>query len=243
MADGSSLYQRCHRFFVHYPLAVGVVGQDGAVHSMILMLAGACDVSFFVLLQDCGTEKSSYSIRRWLARDAVMIEADGDAAVPPAFVNALTGGVPMPRHGSLFGWRHGEYVTALIAIYARYAETSPEPGWSLMPHAGIPRPQWPPFADEHVFGAWFWKHHRAGRIVTLGGLIARTVDTVFWTDTTAILGSGCCVVARDIRSTDGYTLPRGRYVHHQVLQAGKPVPSLRALLADAAKTDLAGRFC
>jgi len=242
MSSGSALYLKCHHLFAGYPLAAGAATQGGTIRSMVLMLREGSDASFFVLLRDGRTERPLYSLRRWLARDAVKIEADDDSSVPSMFVSALTSGIPIPRHGSLFGWRNGKVVTALIAIYAKYTKTSPEPVWSVMPQAGIPSTQWPPFTCEHLFGPWFWEHYRAGRVVSLGGLIARTRDTFFWANTEAILGSGCCVVARDIKDPDGYTLPRGRYVHHQVLQAGKPVPSLQVLLADTGKTDLACRF-
>jgi hypothetical protein len=40
----------------------------------------------------------------------------------------------------------------------------------------------------------------------------------------------------------GFKLERGRYVYRQALRAGKPVSSLRVLLADTGKTDLAPRF-
>jgi hypothetical protein len=242
MSSGSALYLKCQQLFAGYPLAVGAATPGGIIRSIVLMLREDSNASFFVLLRDGRAERPFYSLRRWLARDAVKIEADGDIAVPYVFVNALTSGVPIPRHGSLFGWRYGKVVTALIAIYAKYTETTPEPVWSTMPQVGIPSPQWPPFICEHLFGPWFWDHYRAGRVASLDSLIARTPDTVFWANTEAVLGSGCCVVARDIKDPDGYMLPRGRYVHHQVLQAGKPVPSLQVLLADAGKTDLASRF-
>jgi len=241
MADGSPLYERCRQLFVSYPLAVGVSACDDAVRSMVLLQIGGSDVRSFVLSEHCGTQPPRYSVGSWPTGDAVVITEDGSIAVPAMAASALTQGIPMPRHGSLFGWRHRERVTALIAIYAWYAEASPRPGWSLMPLAGIPLSQWPPFAHEHVFGHWFWEHQRTGRIVSLGGLIARTADIVFWAHTEPILGSGCCVVACDIESPDGYVLSQGCYVHHQVLRAGKPVPSLQMLLADAT-TDLAGRF-
>jgi hypothetical protein len=79
-------------------------------------------------------------------------------------------------------------------------------------------------------------------MVSLGGLIAGTTDTVFWADTEAILGWDCCVVARGIASREGYTLPRGYYVYYEALRAGKPVPPLDVLLAHSGKTDLAPRF-
>jgi hypothetical protein len=243
VASSRSLYRKCQQLFADYPLAAKATSGGGTVGSMVLMLAEGHDATFFVLLRICAAQAPSYSLRQWLARDAVRIEADEGPAVPAMFAQALTRGVPMPPDGSLFGWRHGKDITALIAIYARDAEASAEPGWSVMPRAESPRARWPLFTCEHFFGPWFWDYQRVGRIVSLGGLIARTADTVFWADTVAILGSGCCVVARDIKAPGGYTLPRGRYVHHQILQAGKLVPSLQALLADTAKTDLAVRFC
>ena len=75
-------------------------------------------------------------------------------------VNALTSGVPLPQDGSLFGWTHGGAVTALVAVYTQYTPTSPVPVWTIMPLAGVPEPQWPPFTDERLFGPWFWEHFR-----------------------------------------------------------------------------------
>ena len=45
------------------------------------------------------------------------IEADGDAALPHVAVSVVTRGVPIPRDGSLFGWRYGDTVTALVPVY------------------------------------------------------------------------------------------------------------------------------
>ncbi len=237
-----SLYETCQELFAEYPLAVSVGTCSRTVHSMVLMLRDQDDVRFFVLSQDCGAGKPCYSLRPWHAGGIVDIEADRGDAVPDISANAVTSGVPIPQDGSLFGWKSGDAVNALIAVYAEYTPVCPEPSWSLMLLVGIPEAQWPPFTGEHLFGHWFWEHYRAGSIVSLGGLIAGTPDTVFWADTEAILGSGCCVVARDIKSPEGYTLQHGRYVYDQALQAGTPVPSLDTLLNDYGKTDLASRF-
>jgi hypothetical protein len=212
---------------------------------MVLMLHSGDDVGFFVLSRDYSEGMPVYSLRPWHANGIVDIEADDGGAirtVPDILVNAVTRGVPIPRHGSMFGWRCGNPVTALVAVYAKYTPSCPEPCWTVMPLVGIPEAQWPPFTGECLLGHWFWEHYRAGSIVSLGGLIAETPDTVFWADTEAILGWDCCAVAHDVSSREGFTLRRGRYVYYQALRAGKPVPSLSVLLSDICKTDLAPRF-
>jgi hypothetical protein len=195
-----------------------------------------------VLTYDCGDGRPFYSVSPWNAGGAIVnIEADG-GAVPDGVVSAVSRGVPFPRHGSLFGWKCGDDVTALVAVYAKYTPAYPEPSWTVLPLAGTQDAQWPPFTGEQLLGDWFWKHYRAGSMVSLGRLIAGTSDTVFWAGTEAILGWDCCVVARDIASREGYTLPRGCYVYYEALQAGKVVPPLDVLLAHFGKTDLAPRF-
>lgn len=235
-----SLYEACHDLFAGYPLAVDHC--SGAIRSMILTLQVSGDAKFFVLSQDCSEGEPFYLVRPWRARGIVGIEADGGKAAPDAVVNVLTSGVPVPRHGSLFGWRHGNDVIALIAVYTEYTPEYPEPSWAMMPRAGIPEEQWPPFAGEHLLGHWFWQNYRGGSIVSLCHLIAGTQDAVFWADTEAILGWSCCAVASDIRSREGYTLHRGCYVYYQALRAGKPVPPLDSLLTGTRKVDLAPRY-
>jgi hypothetical protein len=235
-----SLYGTCREFFMTYPLASDEV--NGAIRSMVLMLHDCDEVSYFVLSQNCRENRSWYSICLWPAGPVVTIEADRDALVPEMFASALSCGTPLPRDGSLFGWRRDGIVNALIAVYTEYSPAVPEPCWSVMPRAGVPDTQWPPFTGEPLIGNRFWELQQAGTIISVEGLIARSTNTVFWANTEAAFGSGCCLVARDLRSPDGYMLPSGRYVYHKVLRAGSPVPSLQELLADTGKTDLATRF-
>jgi hypothetical protein len=209
---------------------------------MVLMLRDGDDAKFFVFSHDYGEGRLPYWLYPWPAGDIVDIEADGGAAIPVVVVNAVTRGVPIPRHGSIFGWTCGNAITALVVIYTEYTPATPLPSWAVMPLAGTPVPQWPPFTDERLFGPWFWEHYRAGSIISLDDLIAGTPDTVFWVNTQAILGSDCCVVARDITNPDGHTLRRGRYVYYRPLRARTPVPSLKALLVDTSQIDLALRF-
>jgi hypothetical protein len=241
MIRTSSIYEACHELFADYPLAVRTASHAQAVRSMVLTVPEGDTAGFFVLSHDRLDDRACFTLRRWRTAEIMKIEADG-GAVSDVVVNAMTHGVPIPRHGSLFGWRCEDTVTSLLGVYTRYAPEYPEPSWTVMPLAGSWETQWPPFTDEHPFGRWFWEDYWAGAIVCLGGLIASTPDTIFWIETQAILGCNCCVVARDVRSPEGYTVRRGLYVYHQVLRESKPVPSLEMLLADVGKTDLSPRF-
>ena len=242
MIRANSMYETGHELFTDYPLAARTVNRSGTVRSLVLMVQDGADQGFFVLSQDCRDARPSYSLWPWPAGDIVDIEAETSVDVPDLAVNALTRGVPIPRDGSLFGWTDGDAITALIVIYAEYTPAYPEPGWAVMPLAGTPEAQWPPFTGEPLFGHWSWEHYQGGSIISLDGLIAETPDTVCWVDTKAILGSDCCAVARDISAPEGQVLQRGCYVYFEALRVGKIAPSLNALLADPGKIDLAPRF-
>jgi hypothetical protein len=242
MLRGSSPYEGCQALFARYPQATGIVDRSGTVRSMVLMLPGAGDAEFFVLSQQNGQSRSSFSLWPWPAGDVVDIDAEGSGSVSDGAVKVLTKGVPIPRDGSLLGWICDSDVTALIVIYAKYTCARPEPGWAVMPRAGTAEVLWPPFTGEPLFGHWSWDLYQAGCFMSLERVIAAVPDTVCWVDTTAILGSSCCVVARDITEPSGHTLRRGRYVDYAALRADKAVPALDALLADPARIDLAPRF-
>ena len=237
MINARSLYDACGDRFARYPLAVEPAG---TARSMVLLYQDGSDPRFFILTADHDEGQPSYAVRRW--RSAGGARIDPGSAVPEVFANAIVHGVPVPRDGSLLGWDGGGAITALITFYTEYTPQSPVPSWATMPRAGIPDTRWPPFTDEPLLGPWFWEHYRVGRIISLDGLIAATPGVVFWVDTGAVLGSDCCVVARDIKSPAGPALERGRYVYYQALRAVKPVPSLEALLAEAGNIDLAPRL-
>ena len=207
-----------------------------------MLLSDGDGARFFVLTHDRRDGRSLYSLRQRGTRETMNIEADGDAALPHVAVSVVTRGVPIPRDGSLFGWRYGNTVTALVPVYTTSTPASPDPFCAVMPRAGIPEAQWPPFTEEHLPGPWFWERYWARKIISVGGLIAETPTTVFWANTKATLGTNCCLVAHDIESGEDYTLRRGTYVYYEALRAGTPVPSLTALLAETGKIDLAPRF-
>jgi hypothetical protein len=235
----SDLHETCNQFFINYPLAVRVDDGGEGGRSMVLMAHEG--LAFFVLWLDYEKGEPVYSIGPWPAGDIAEISADGNSPVSDALIDALTYGVPIPRDGSIFGWTHHDAVTALVVVYAGESSGS-VPSWTVMPLADAPEWQWPPFTDERFFGNWFWKYYWAGEVICLGDLVAGIPDTVFWVDAKATLGSDCCVVARNIRSSTGDTLQHGCYVYFRALRERKPLPSVEALLADADKVDLSPRY-
>jgi len=238
----SSLPEACDELFAGYPLAVEPVDDGRRItQSMVLMLQEGNDVRFYLLSRD-GDQGTSYWFRPWPTGSIVDVGGDSRAVISDEVVSAVVSGVPLPRNGSLFGWMDGNAVTALLTVHTEYTPASAAPSWAVMPFVGIPEAQWPPFTGERFFGHWFWEGTRAGRIVLLADLIARTPDTIYWVDTKMILGSACCAVTHDVRSPGGFTLPRGRYVYYKALRADKPVPPLAVLLADNGKIDLAPLF-
>lgn len=236
------VYEACHELFADYPLASKNADQGGSVRSMILMLPDEDEAGYCVLACSYGEGEPTYSLWSWPDGDSVVIDTESDATVSEMAVKAVTRGVPIPRDGSLFGWAHGGAVTALIAIYAEYTSIYPEPGWAVMPLAGTPEALWPPFTGERLWGHWSWDENGANSIVSLDNLIAENPDTVCWVDTKITLGSDCCVVKRDISTSQGHVLQSGRYVYYKTLREGKALPSVQTLLTDADKIDLAPRF-
>jgi hypothetical protein len=222
-----NLHEKCGELFATYPLAVS----DHC--SIVLMAADGQQAKFFILNHASG--KDRYWLHPWRAEGDFEIDAK-TWDVPAWVTDVLAHGVPLPRHGSLFGWKTGNDITTLVAAYSQYEPEHPEPSFSVMPLASLPKSQWPPFISEHFFGPWFWDHYRAGRIVSLAGLVAASRATVFWVVPEGALG-GCVAVEHDVKGTVG-TLPRGVYAYFKDL----PLPPLDELLAFPGNADLAPRF-
>jgi hypothetical protein len=237
-----SAYDRCAELFAAYPLAVQCADWAGTLHTMVLIVHDGDDADFFTLARDGSEGKPFYSLVPWRPDSPrVYIEADG-SAVSGAAAIALGQGIPLPRHGSLFGWLTGNQVTALVAVYTKYSPDYPEPSWAVMPRAGVQARTWPPFTDEEVFGSWFWEHYRSGAMVSLAALIAASSGAAFWVNSEAALGWDCCVVSRDIANDGRYKLPRGCYLYYEALRQGVAVPPPETLLAETGKADLAPRL-
>jgi hypothetical protein len=242
MSYAAPLYLACSDLFSNFPLAATDADPVGAVRSMVLMLRDIDEASFFVLTQRCSGATAGYSLSSWPAGDAWDIEAEGPARVPDALAKAITDGVPLPRHGSMFGWADHASFGALIVIYTEHAPERPLPRWAVLPRCDIPETRWPPFTGRRFFGQWFWDDYHAGRVSPLDGLIRAAPNTVYWVDTQARLGADSCAVVCDVKGRDGRVLRRGAYLYSEALRRGGPLPSLQELLADSRKTDLAPRF-
>jgi hypothetical protein len=245
MTQSHPLHERCRELFADYPLAVQVHEDNDAVNSMVLVLQRGDDAGFYLLLQEesDGAAECYYEIRQWHDEAAVRIDTALRAEdVPDAPAEAIMAGTPIPRDGSLFGWRHGDSITALLVTYTQQTPETPEPSWAVMPLAGTAESQWPPFAAEIWFGGWFWDDFRAKNLVLLDASIAASTRTVFWADTHAAIGSNSAVVTRDLKTLEGYTLPRGQYVYHRTLRKGEGIPSLEALLTGDRLYDLGPQF-
>lgn len=243
MVHDDSAAEVCRELFARYPIAIIAADRGETSRTMVLMLRDGDDMRLFILSHDRREDGPPYSLRRWRTTESVDIAGEhGAATVSDTVMTVLTRSIPIPRDRSLFGWRQDGYVTALVPVYTTFAPRYPEPFWAVMPRVGTHEAQWPPFTGERLFGSWFWEYYWAGDLVSVDSLIAEVPGAVFWADTKAALGSDSCAVAHDIKSPDGFTLERGRYVYYRALQVCKPMPSLGVLLAEARKTDLAPRF-
>jgi hypothetical protein len=235
------LYEACEALFTDYPMAVNEVSGIRAMRSMILMLPGAAP-KFFLLAQDGGKRGRPWSLIPWRTRGGKVITTDRYARIPEASARPVTEGIPIPRHGSLFGWAGtGRAITALVAFDTNCRPERPEPSWAAMPLAGTPEAEWPAFTGERVFGRWFWDGCRGGTIVSLADFIGATPGTVFWAETYSTLGSDCCVVSRDAGTREGHTLRAGTYAWARALRASAP-GAISEAVAGADLTDLAPAF-
>lgn len=239
MTRARALDEVCTDLFAGYPSAIRTCRHGNEIiQSLVLMVLDGQDISFFTLSR----HPDRPSLTPWDDSNTRNVNSDGYLHDPEDIADVLTRGIPLPRHGSLFGWTPDGCISALIVFSANQAPPRRPPSWTVMPLVGTSEIRWPPFTDEPVFGRWFWQYYDAGTVVNLVRLISETPCTVFWAATKGILGSDCCVVAQDTESSEGLTLPRGRYVYSEVLQEGRPVPSLDTLLADDRKIDLSPRF-
>ena len=237
----ASPYEACDKLFADHREAVGAVDLDGTTCSMVLSLPAGDQARFYTLTRERTAGGPFYFLAPWQGDDIIDIDIEG-GALPGDAATAVSCGIPLPRHGSLYGWVHHGLVSSLIVVRARRTAESREPTWSLLPLAGTPKRAWPPFAGTRWLGSWFWDQVQEGRLVSLARLVAATTGDVFWLDSAPGLAASCLAIAHDVTAPEGYTLPRGCYLYYKSLRAGTTLPLLPDLLSDTAKVDLAPRF-
>lgn len=223
-------YEACEALLDGYPLAADC--QHGA-RSMALMVPGKT-LRFYVLAHfpEAG-DGPACALYPWQAPEDGAEIRQG-AGVPGWVPGVLAAAVPVPRDGAMFGYAVGAEITALIPVYG-YAEDHPEPSYTVMPRAGISRDLWPAFTSEPMLGHWFWDCVRAGRLISLGPVIAGTCATVFWVPLDEL--DGCVRVTCDVLTPAGEVLGAGIYAWSRNLDAGVPLPD-----GLEGATDLAPRF-
>jgi hypothetical protein len=243
-APTGTLYRECEELFTHYPQASRTPTRGLEWETVILVAPGGGRPQFFTLgWMHSGDPVPFFMLGSWASRTYLLITEDG--AVQEQGISAsdaaqvLREATPLPQHGSLFGWTPAGRVTALIAVYADSRGEYPEPSWAVMPLAGTPATQWPPFSAEQAIGPWFWEYLTAGQIIDIGAALSDTRRTAWWV---TAAGSQYCAVTRDVALPRGVVLPRGLFAWHEELSAGTPVPSLPAALASTGKRDLGVTF-
>jgi hypothetical protein len=244
MTPASDVFKACEDLYAEYPMAASPVNSRGTVYAIVLTLCDGADARYFTLARYEVADGHSYVLSPWRSDHGVTIRTDSHDVADLA-VAAVMRGVPMPRDGSMFGWTCGGTVAALVLVHTSYTPQSPVPTWSAMSLADGFETQWPPFIGESSFGPWFWDHYRAGKLISIGGLVAANPGCVFWVDAYATIGTSCCVVTNDLEASGGPILGRGRYVDSRALMSGQlpehQVPSMAELLAGN-RTDLAPLF-
>lgn len=229
----TDLYAACTDLFNRYPLAVSDVTEDGSVRSMDLAVVEGDDAAFYFLSLRDNEHGTDCSLWPWAAdTEAIADMKPGDAGNPAA-ADIVARALPIPRDGSLFAWVDAGTVTAVVAFHSDCSPKHPDPTYQVMPLAGSPETEWPPFTGEPVLGPWVWECVASGQLAPLNLVIAGTDGAVFWS-------GGCLAIASDVAGP-GFVLTPDVYVYYQQLRAGV-VSSLETLLADPGVVDLAPRF-
>jgi hypothetical protein len=235
---GIPLAEACSNLFDAYPAAVEVVDRNGPARSMILALPDGEEARFFILAHDAADGASSWTLGPWTADVCAIAEW---ACTDDMAAAIVARGVPVPPDGTMFAWRDGYTLPALLAFYAD-AEKDVSPYWTTMQTVDADRPAPVPQCSAGI-KCWerFWGLYDAGDIIPATALVARNPGTIFWADARESLEYGCFVVARDVATLEGYVLPRGCYVHSDDLQAGGSMPMVDIVLADPGRVDMAPR--
>jgi hypothetical protein len=237
-------FEVCLRLFECYPLAVTPHPADGGSRSMVLMNRAAEPPGYFVLTQ---ADDDHFVIRSWNHHDGVNQEIRPGEPVSAIIGQLVTGSMPVPHDGALFGWLTDSQVTALLAVHCRppepWDDPVPGPGIQVMPMAGTTDLlHWPPFTASPLDDGRLWEYVERGQIVDIAPLLTQSAGRAFWVPSpdrrSARHEKGCVVITGNL-TADEYWLPAGVYVDHWTLREGIQAPPVGCLLALPDVVDLA----
>ena len=236
----------CVQLFERYPLAVTPHAADTGYRSLVLLSRAGGPPSFFVLTQ---ASDDLFVIRSWHRGGGVNQQIRPGEPVPVIVRQVVTGGIPVPRDGTLLGWVTGRQVTVMLATHSRQPETwddpVPVPEIRVLPMAGTCEPlHWPPFTAGPLDDGRLWEYLERGQIVDVGPLLTGSAGSAFWVPSadrrSARHEDGCIVVIGNLPAQE-YWLAAGVYTDHWMLREGiMPLPAGR-LLAQPGVVDLTGR--
>jgi hypothetical protein len=236
----------CVQLFERYPLAVTPHAADTGYRSLVLLSRAGGPPSFFVLTQ---ASDDLFVIRSWHRGGGVNQQIRPGEPVPVVVRQVVTGGIPVPRDGTLLGWVTGRQVTVMLATRSRQPETwddpVPVPEIRVLPMAGTCEPlHWPPFTAGPLDDGRLWEYVERGQIVDVGPLLSGSAGSAFWVPSadrrSARHEDGCIVVIGNLPAEE-YWLAAGVYTDHWMLREGiMPLPAGR-LLAQPGVVDMAGR--
>jgi hypothetical protein len=198
---------------------------------------------FFVLIMEWD---DLFVVRPWDRRDWARVEIRPDEPVPAEIGRLLSGAVPVPRDGAVFGWVADQQVRALVMAHGRLPEpwedASARPEVVVLPLAGTQPAQWPPLPYDPLADWRLWEHIGTGKLADLGPLITRKSGRGFWVpdpDAGPRRWTGARVVITERLSTAEYWLLAGVYAEQRTLREPGAVLSARQLLAAPGVVDLA----
>ena len=244
--SGAVTFAACRQLFRYHPLAVNQ--PPAGAGGLATMVVRDRTAGFFVLTRP---EENRFILRSWHERDGVEEEIRRGRPVPDLARQVIATCLPVPRHGSLFGWIACRQVTALLAVRsAPPSSHGSSPGDASAP-ARLAGPEvrvlplegttkqwhWPPFTVSPLDDWRLWEYIEWREIVDVMPLLGARPGRAFWVPAPDGRPTGHVVLTENVR-TDAFWLPEGVYCDHWTLREGIEAPPADSLIASPRAVDL-----
>lgn len=218
-----------------------------------MILAVGAEHRRYLTLTRAGVEQPSFVLADWTGDRVVTIRSDGatinsglDDLEVDRFLDWALNGIPVPRHGTVFGEVRGLLEKRVVALLTfRSARAVQQPGVEMevlidaelsgASAGNLPISYWWTQVPSNFWTAW-----RIGIIVDLAEHFRQRRETV-WRMNVSRIATPVFAVAEDI-TVAGITLPQGRFAAATALRRQRTIPSLAHLLAYTRKTDQFNAF-